>query len=94
MLLIPVINMTKNKMQFLFKLYSELWLFQNISLAMIASASTIFILIKFELSFAYSITSLLIDLVLLFSYLIFAESITIFKVISAAFNNIGFYHFK
>jgi uncharacterized membrane protein len=61
---------------------------------MIALSSTIFILTKFELSFAYSITSLLIDLVLLFSYLIFAESITIVEVIGVAFNNIGFYHFK
>jgi multidrug transporter EmrE-like cation transporter len=77
------------KMQFLIKLFTDLWVIQSIVLAMLAMASWMFVLTKFELSYAYPFTSLSFALVLVFSYLIFAESITMTKLIGVAFIILG-----
>jgi multidrug transporter EmrE-like cation transporter len=78
-----------NKFEFLFKLFTDFWVIQSVFLAMLAMASWMFVLTKFELSYAYPFTSLSFVLVILFSYLIFAESITITKLIGLAFIVVG-----
>jgi multidrug transporter EmrE-like cation transporter len=78
-----------NKFEFLFKLFTDFWVIQSVLLAMLAMASWMFVLTKFELSYAYPFTSLSFVLVLVASYLIFAESITITKLIGVAFIIVG-----
>ena len=78
-----------SQLKFLFKLFTDFWVIQSVFLALFAMASWMFVLTKFELSYAYPFTSLSFALVLVFSYLIFAESITVTKLIGLAFIILG-----
>jgi multidrug transporter EmrE-like cation transporter len=78
-----------DKLLFLIKAVFDPYIFSSFFAAFLASLAWMAAVTKFDISYAYPFMSLAFVLVLIFSFLLFNESMTIYKVVGLALIIIG-----